>query len=104
MLLRKDKRHRVLTQTGIEDIQVADWTQGPEKEALNSELKAKLREGLNLLPPQLKVAVVLRDVQGLSNEEAAKALAVSVSSFKTRLHRGRMLLRKYLSDYVSQKE
>jgi len=104
MRLRKDKRNRTLTQTGVEDMQVADWTQGPENEALNSELKAKLNEGLGLLPPQLKVAVVLRDVQGLPNEAAAEVLGISVSSFKARLHRGRVLLRKYLADYVSQKK
>ena len=44
--------------------------------------------------------MVLRDVQGLSNEEAAEILGLSVSSLKARLHRGRVLLRKYLQPYL----
>ena len=74
-------------------------SEGPEKLALNSELREHLERGLDLLQPNLKAAVVLRDVQGLSNEEAAEVLNLSVSSLKARLHRGRVLLRKYLQDY-----
>ena len=102
MKLRKEKRRRTLSQTGFEDAIVSDWSDGPERAALNSELKEKLEEGLAALPPQLRVAVVLRDVQGFSNDEAAQMVDASVSSLKARLHRGRVLLRKYLSDYVAQ--
>ena len=83
---------------------VADWTDGPERLAINSELKGKLEEGLASLPPQLRVAVALRDVQGFSNDEAVQMVNTSVSSLKARLHRGRVLLRKFLSDYVAQKQ
>ena len=102
MKLRKEKRRRTLSQTGFEDAIVTDWSDGPERAALNSELKEKLEEGLAALPPQLRVPVVLRDVQGFSNDEAAQMTDTSVSSLKTRLHRGRVLLRKYLADYVAQ--
>ena len=54
------------------------------------------------MPPQLRAVVVLRDVHGMSNEEAAEVLEASVSAVKTRLHRGRVALRKYLADYVAQ--
>lgn len=104
MKLRKEKRRRTLTQTGIEDSMVTDWSDGPERAALNTELKGKLEEGLAALPPQMRTAVVLRDIQGFSSEEAARVVDASVSSLKTRLHRGRVLLRKYLSDYVHQKQ
>ena len=101
MKLRKEKKSRYLTQIGVEDLQIASWPEeGPERAALNSELKEHLEQGLALLPPQLRMAVVLRDVQELSNEEAADALGITVSSVKARLHRGRVLLRKFLEDYV----
>ena len=103
MKLRKEKRRRTLTNTAIEDTMIADWSDAPTRAALNSELKSKLEEGLQALPPQLRIAVVLRDVQGLSNDEAASVVDTSVSSLKARLHRGRVLLRKHLSDYVTQK-
>lgn len=104
MKLRKDRNKRTLTQTGYDEMQLTSPLEGPEKLALNSELRQHLEEGLDLLPPNLKTPVVLRDVQGLSNEEAAEVLEISVSSLKARLHRGRVLLRKYLQDYISQNQ
>ena len=100
MKLRKDRSKRTLTDTGYEDMDIVSPTRGPEELALNSELRERLQEGLEMLQPNLKAAVVLRDVQGLSNEEAAEVLSLSVSSLKARLHRGRVLLRKYLQDYL----
>ena len=102
MKLRKDRPKQLLTQLGYDDMQLASPSAGPEKLALNSELRGHLEQGLEMLPPNLKAAVVLRDVQGLNNEEASEVLAVSVSSLKARLHRGRVLLRKYLQDYIQQ--
>ena len=87
MKLRKEKRARTLTQTGLDDIEIADWSE-------------TLREGIDQLSPELKAAVVMRDVEGLSNSEAADILEITVSSLKSRLHRARVLLRKHMSDYV----
>ncbi len=100
MRLRKEKRARTLTQTGLDDVDLPDWDASPERAASTTELGEKLSEGISMLQPELRAAVVLRDVQGLSNTEAAEVLGISVASFKSRLHRGRVLLRKYLSDYV----
>ena len=65
-----------------------------------SELGKKLQEAIALLQPDLRSAVVLRDVEGLSNTEASEALDITVSSLKSRLYRGRVLLRQYPADYV----
>ena len=100
MKLRKEKKARTLTQTGLEDVDVPSWEPGPESSAVTSELGEKLREGIGQLQSELRAVVVLRDVEGLSNSEAAEVLSITVSSLKSRLHRGRVLLRKYLSDYV----
>ncbi|MCE2464076.1 MAG: RNA polymerase subunit sigma, partial [Dehalococcoidia bacterium] len=54
--------------------------------------------------PQLRVVVALRDMEGLSNDEAAEILETTVSSIKSKLHRGRVLLRKHLEEYVKQKQ
>ena len=100
MRLRKEKCARALTQTGLEDVDLVDWDTTPEKSAATSELGEKLQEGIARLESDLRAAVVLRDVEGLSNSEAAEVLGITVSSLKSRLHRARVLLRKYLSDYV----
>jgi RNA polymerase sigma-70 factor, ECF subfamily len=104
MKIRKGKRGRELTQTGLDDIDIPDMGMSPEQGAANAELGAKLNEGIAMLEPNLRTAVVLRDVQGMSNTEAAEVLEITVSSLKSRLHRGRLLLRKHLSDYVATRE
>ncbi len=102
MRLRKDRQKNLLTQTGYDELRITNPSEGPEKQALNSELRERLEQGLGLVAPHLRAAVVLRDVQGLNNEEAAAVLDISVSSLKARLHRGRVLLRQYLQDYLQQ--
>ena len=100
MRLRKEKKNRTLTRTGLDGVDIPDWSDTPERFASNSELGDRLREGVELLPDDFKAAVVLRDVEGLSNSEAAEVLEITVSSLKSRLHRGRVLLRQHLEDYL----
>jgi RNA polymerase sigma-70 factor (ECF subfamily) len=101
MRLRKTKPARDLTQAGLDEIEVADWSASPHDEAVNAELREALTEGLKQLEPSLRAAVVLRDVQGLSSTEAAEALDISVPALKSRLHRARVLLRQHLSSTVA---
>ncbi|MBI4307646.1 MAG: sigma-70 family RNA polymerase sigma factor [Chloroflexi bacterium] len=103
MKIRKEKKSRYLVDTGYEDIDIPDWAESPEKAALNTELHETIQDGLARLPPDLRTAVVLRDVQGLSGEEAANVLGIPVATLKTRLHRGRLLLRKHLGTYLGKK-
>ena len=99
--IRKEKRHdKYLADTGYDDAIATDWTGDPQTAAMNVELREALETGLGHLSPELLAAVVLRDVQELSATEAAEALSISVPSLKSRLHRGRILLRKYLADVV----
>ncbi len=100
MKRRKEKKARAVTQIGYEGRELADWREGPERAALTSELKQTIQNGLQQLPPDLRMAVVLRDIQGLSGIEAADALGVQVSTLKTRLHRGRVMLRRFLAPYM----
>jgi len=62
------------------------------------ELRKQLEGLLAELPANYRVAVVLRDVEGFSNEEAATLLELDVRNFKSRLHRGRMALRRRLEE------
>ena len=101
MKIRKDKNQaKYLTDTGYDDVAVRDWTSDPEAVTLNGDLRGIIDEGLSLLSSDLRSALVLRDKQELSNEEAAEVLNISVSAFKSRLHRGRVLLRKYMEGRV----
>lgn len=65
------------------------------------ELAAALDRGLLALPAELRAAVVLRDIEGLSTREAAMVLELKPAAFKSRLHRGRMQLRDTLASYLA---
>ena len=56
-------------------------------------------ERFRALPGDYRAAVVLRDVEGLSNEEVADALGISLAAAKSRIHRGRMQLRAELEQW-----
>ena len=104
MRLRKEKKARELTRTGLEDVDIPDWSDAPYRAATDSELGDRLREGIGMLPDDMKAAVVLRDIEELSNAEAAEVIGISVSALKSRLHRGRVLLRKHLEEYLKTRE
>lgn len=103
MKIRKEKsRANYLTESGYDDAVVHDWRDNPEKAAMNAELRDVLQSGLGRLCPDSRAAIVLRDVQGLSAHEAAETLGITVASLKSRLHRARVLLRKYLEGYLDR--
>ena len=62
------------------------------------ETREQLEALLGELPAHYRAAVVLRDVEGFSNEEAAELLELDIRNFKSRLHRGRMALRQRLEE------
>jgi RNA polymerase sigma-70 factor (ECF subfamily) len=64
-----------------------------------ADARAFLIERLRALPVEYRTAVVLRDVEGLSNEEVALVLEISLPAAKSRIHRGRMQLRAELEQW-----
>ncbi len=81
--------------------QLGDWTIDPSRQALSSELRQVMEEAIESLPPSLRAAFVLRDIQGLSTQEAADALEISETALKVRLHRARLALRERLAGYLA---
>jgi RNA polymerase sigma-70 factor (ECF subfamily) len=77
---------------------------GPEAQTLDREFERTLDRALGRLPPELRAAVVLRDVEGLSTHEAAEVAGIREAAFKSRLHRGRMQLRALLEPYLGIEE
>lgn len=85
---------------GVQTPDIADWSGLGDDEVLRAELRQRLIKALAGLPDIYRVPVLLRDVQGLSTEEASAALHVKGQTLKSRLHRGRMILRSELSDFA----
>jgi RNA polymerase sigma-70 factor, ECF subfamily len=80
----------------------ADEHHGPDARALDREFTEVLDQALAQLPPEWRVAVVLRDLEGLSTSEAAEIAGVRQAAFKSRLHRGRIQLRELLAPYLDE--
>ena len=77
-----------------------DWSNLADDRLLRSELRTRLVSALSGLPDIHRAAVLLRDVQGLSTEEASAILGVKSQTLRSRLHRGRLILRKRLSNFA----
>ena len=73
---------------------------GPQHQLLERDFTAALDRALAEIPPQWRTAVILRDIEGLSTDEAAAIVGVRQAAFKSRLHRGRMQLRVLLEPYL----
>ena len=80
---------------------IPDWSTLADDRVMRTQLRRKLMQALAELPAIYRVPVLLRDVQGLTTEEASAALKVKDQTLKSRLHRGRMILRGRLADFAS---
>src|SRR5690348_3897222 len=75
------------------------WEGRPERRLLDGEASRLIESALTMLPPRQRAVVTLRDVQGLTSEEACEVLGVTAQNQRVLLHRGRAALRKTLEDY-----
>lgn len=81
-------------------LQVPDGGERPDAAILRGELSERLEQALRALPETYRSVVLLRDVEELTTAETASILDISEDNVKQRLHRGRLALRKLLSDYL----
>src|SRR5712692_207798 len=79
---------------------VADWSDLADERVLRSQLRRRVFRAILSLPAIYRAPVMLRDIQGMSTEEASAMLRVKDQTLKSRLHRGRLILRKQLADFA----
>jgi RNA polymerase sigma-70 factor (ECF subfamily) len=77
-----------------------DWSNRVDEQALQGELRDVLQRAIDGLPADYRTALVLHDVEGLSNPDIAEALNISLPAVKSRVHRSRLFVRKQLADYL----
>jgi RNA polymerase sigma-70 factor (ECF subfamily) len=80
--------------------EIADWSDLADERVLRSQLRRRAFHAILALPAIYRAPVMLRDVQGMSTEEASAMLRVKDQTLKSRLHRGRLILRKQLADFA----
>ena len=71
-----------------------------DERALQGELRQVLQEAIDGLPADYRTALVMHDVEGLSNPDIAETLGISLPAVKSRVHRSRLFVRKQLADYL----
>jgi len=75
-------------------------TAGPERDMENRELQAVLHDAVEILPDSLRTVFCLREVEGLSTEQTADALGLSIENVRVRLHRAKRSLRQTLDERI----
>jgi RNA polymerase sigma-70 factor (ECF subfamily) len=97
-----DNRNEVLAEDagGSAASTVADRSQMADERVLRAQLRRRVMRAVLALPAIYRAPVVLRDIQGLSTEQASALLRVKDQTLKSRLHRGRVILRKQLADFA----
>ena len=109
MKLRKRKSDKTVsmdedveTEDGSVPREIADWSPNPEQLFKQSELNEILTKTIQGLPAGFRTVFVLRDVEGLSTEETADMLGLSIPAVKSRLLRARLQLRDRLTRFFKK--
>lgn len=81
--------------------QTPDWSRMPDEELLRRQLREAVAQAIRELPEIYRAPVVLRDIHGLTTEEASTRLKLKDQTLKSRLHRGRLMLRERLRAFTT---
>ncbi|MCE7870651.1 sigma-70 family RNA polymerase sigma factor [bacterium CPR1] len=100
--LRKDKGKLEQWLDDEAELVTTDRSSDPEVAAEDEELRRRLIQAMDALPPAYRPVFWLRDVEGLSTQEVADVLGLELANVKTRLLRARLKLRELLADYVGE--
>jgi RNA polymerase sigma-70 factor (ECF subfamily) len=107
-LRRKPKAHirsidaPITTEDGEATMEIPDGSAGPEEQVLSQEMDSRIQNALNSIPEDFRIAVIYADIEGFSYEEIAEAMRCSIGTVRSRLHRGRKMLRERLKSYTTQ--
>ena len=86
----------------IED--APDWSEAPQFRAEQGQLRRVLEDAVRALPLDYRAPLILRDVEGLTTQEAAEVMELSEAAFKSRLHRARLAVRRAVDRYYLEAE
>lgn len=78
---------------------LGDWSQRADEKMMSAELGNAIQKAVEQLPADYRTVFLLKDVDGLSNEDIASALDLTVPAVKSRLHRARLALREKLGEF-----
>ena len=97
----RDRMDAALDERELTRREPADWSTIPDEAMLRAQLRRAVADALEAIPEIYRDPVVLRDIEGLSTQEASSRLRVKDQTLKSRLHRGRLMLRERLRAFAS---
>ncbi|MDR3711054.1 MAG: sigma-70 family RNA polymerase sigma factor [Capsulimonadaceae bacterium] len=80
-------------------LEIPDHASNPERIVMHEELDGHIQKALNSLPKEFRMTVILADIEGLSYEEISETMHCSLGTVRSRLHRGRKLLRARIATF-----
>jgi RNA polymerase sigma-70 factor, ECF subfamily len=104
---RRSARQAPATVVSLDDEPIPeapDWSQAPETRLRQQDLRRVLEDAIRALPIEYRAPIILRDVEGLTTQEAAEVMGLSEPAFKSRLHRARLAVRRSLDEYFMEGE
>ena len=89
----------IITEVGEAPLEIADNSASPEDAILTMEMDVRIQEALKSLPDIFRLTVIYADIEGLSYEEIAEITKTNIGTVRSRLHRGRRILKEALEEY-----
>ena len=86
----------------LAEVPEVDWSRGADEKVLDEELGRAIRQGTDALPEGYREVFLLKDMEGLSYEEIAEMMGISVPAVKSRLHRARLALREEIDAFYKE--
>jgi RNA polymerase sigma-70 factor, ECF subfamily len=86
----------------LAEVPELDWSRGADEKVLDEELGRAIRQGTDTLPEGYREVFLLKDVEGMSYEEIAEMMGISVPAVKSRLHRARLALREKIDAFYKE--
>lgn len=108
---RRKKKHEPDRELLLEDLidddskgklEIPDWTTNPDNALMQAEIKTTIDSAISELPPDFRMVLTLRDIEGFNTEETAEIIGISQQLVKTRLHRARFALKKSISSQLER--
>ncbi len=112
MMMRRRPKHAPRQEISLDEVmarfreggqpEIPDVSAMPDEEFARTEIRDAVRRALDALPPHYRVVVVLRDMEELTTREVAEAIGAPVSTVKMRLHRGRLMARRSIEEWIGR--
>ena len=88
------------SEEALRPLEIPDWDQSPQEVLIRNETYRYVLKAIRSLPDEYRTVIILCDLQQLSYQQIAQITGLSLEAVKTRIHRGRLMLRRKVEAYL----